>query len=283
MIKWMALLLMSVTPLFAADTPQYPQRSGNETVADYAKRTGLAPTVTLDLGDGVTWDGVLIPSGTFMMGSPKGEAKRPEEAAQEQQHKVTISKPFYMGKYELTQKQYAKIMGDNPSPVKEDDLPVSNVPPTGAQNFCDKMSQKSGRSVKLPTEAQWEYACRAGTTTAYYTGDSPADLDKTCWYGANSGGKIHPVGQKMANPWGLYDMYGNAREMVRDLYSADPQPDATDPTGPAQGDPKNHVVRGAAFSANAIGAGNCRSASRRETENLLPTGFRVMLELDGKK
>jgi len=276
----MLALSAGLSPLFAADAPQFPLANPKETVADYAKRTGLAPTVTLDLGGGVTWEGELIPAGTFVMGSPKGEA--PGDPAEEQQHKVTLTKPFYMGKYELTQKQYEKVTGTNPSPTKGDDLPVCNVPPVDAESFCDKMSALVKRSVKLPTEAQWEYACRAGTTTAYYNGDSTDGLDKIAWFGANSGNAAHPVGQKMPNAWGLYDMSGNLREIVHDFYNPAPQGDATDPTGPATGDPKNHVVRGAGFSANAIKAGNCRSASRRPTENLVATGFRVMLEVDKK-
>src|SRR5689334_4644396 len=122
---WMVGVVASVLVMLGADAAKSPQWDGKETVADYAKRAGVTPTLTLDLGDGVKWEGVLVPAGTFVMGSPKGEAKAEDEAGQEKQHKVTISKPYYMGKYEVTQKQFEKVTGANPSPTKGDDLPTS--------------------------------------------------------------------------------------------------------------------------------------------------------------
>ena len=262
--------------LRAGGAVKHPHWDGKETIADYAKRTGLEPTLTLDLGDGVKWDGVLIPAGAFIMGSPKGEAKKEEESAHEKQHKVTITQPFYLGKLELTQSQYRKVTGANPSGIQGDDLPVHNVAWKDADDFCRAATKRVGRPILLPTEAQWEYACRAGTTTAYHSGDTIADLDKVGWHGGNSGGKLRPGGQKAPNAWGVFDMHGNVREFVRDLYSAAALSDAVDPTGPTEGDPKNHVVRGGAFTANAALALNCRAATRKPTESLAITGFRVM-------
>ena len=118
---------------------------------------------------------------------------------------------------------------------------------------------------------------RGHERSAYYNGDDIAGLDQIAWFGANSERKLHPGGQKVPNAWGVYDMLGNAREFVRDLYSTAPQGDATDPTGPAEGDPKNHVVRGAAYTANAATALNCRCACRRPTEALGSTGFRIIV------
>jgi len=279
----LAALWMGARQVMAADAPQregaFPFWDGKESIADYAKRAKLEPTLTLDLGDGVKWEGVLVPAGTFVMGSPPGEAKKEHEAVIEKQHKVTLTRPFYMGKYELTQAQYQKVMGSNPSTTKGDDLPVHNLAVADAQAFCEKMSNLTHRQVNLPTEAQWEYACRAGTTTAYHSGDQISDLEKVGWFGANSGGKPHPVGQLMPNNWGIYDMHGNIREFTRDLFADAPLADATDPTGPSAGDPKNHVVRGGAYTANAALAGNCRAASRRPTEALGATGFRIMTEV----
>jgi formylglycine-generating enzyme required for sulfatase activity len=273
-----AMLLLGAVNARAADKSNpYPLWDGKEMIADYAKRAKLEPSLTLDLGGGVKWEGVLIPAGSFLMGSPKGEPKTEKEAAIENQHKVTLTQPFYMGKLELTQTQYQKTTGENPSVTKGDDLPVNNVSWQNAQDFCEKLGKQLGRDVQLPTEAQWEYACRAGTTTAYYNGNTIADLEKIAWFGANSGHKLHKGGEKDPNAWGLYDMLGNAREFVRDCYDETPKPDAVDPTGPTPGDPKNHVVRGGAYTANAEKALNCRCATRRPTEALGANGFRIIV------
>jgi formylglycine-generating enzyme required for sulfatase activity len=269
--------------LLMLGTGAYPQWDGKESSVDYAKRAGLEPTLTLDLGGGVTWEGVLIPAGSFLMGSPPGEAKTDKESALEKQHKVTLTEPFYLGKFEVTQAQYEKVMGANPSTTKGEKLPVHNLPWQDAQDFCAKLSTASHRLVQLPTEAQWEYACRAGTTTAYSSGSQIADLNKVGWHGGNSGGKPHPCGELAPNAWGVYDMHGNIREFVRDLFVEAPLEDATDPLGPKEGDPKNHVVRGAAYTANAAVALNCRAACRRPTENLGSTGFRIVVTLSGSK
>ncbi len=168
---------------------------------------------------------------------------------------------------------------DAPGFDQSDDHPVIYLSWQNAVDFCDWLSKKETKPYQLPTEAQWEYACRAGTTTPYYNGSTMADLDKIAWFNANSGGKPHPVGQKQPNAWGLYDMLGNIREFVADLYSEDAPSEAVDPTGPKTGDPSNHVVRGGAFTANAEKAGNMRAGSRRPTESLKSTGFRILVEI----
>src|SRR5881392_546252 len=121
------LLFVSAALLTGGEARTFPQWDGKESVAEYASRAKLPPTLTLDLGEGVKWEGVLIPAGSFVMGSPPGEAKTAKEAAIEKQHQVTLTRPFYMGKYELTQAQYQKVMGANPSTNKGDDLPVHNL------------------------------------------------------------------------------------------------------------------------------------------------------------
>ena len=275
-------LLISRVAAVHPPARDFPLWDGKESIADYAKRAKLEPTLTLDLG-GVKWEGLLIPAGTFVMGSPAGEAKTEKESALEKQHKVTISEPFYLGKFELTQAQYEKVTGANPSPNKGETLPVSNVSAQDAQDFCAKIGGLVKRAVQLPTEAQWEYACRAGTTTAYSSGNTMADLNKVGWHGGNSGGKPHPCGELAPNAWGVYDMHGNIREFVRDLFADAPLADGTDPAGPKEGDPKNHVVRGGAYTANAATALNCRAAVRRPTEALGATGFRIMVSVPAPK
>ena len=262
-----AILLGLGTP--AHGQGKYPAWDGKESVAEYAKRAQLEPTLAFDLGGGVKLDLVLIPAGSFVMGSPDGEAQG-EDKGKEKQHKVALTQPYYLGKFELTQAQYEKVAGKNPSQTKGDNLPVTQVTWAEAMAFCQKLGAQVKRKVALPTEAQWEHACRAGTKTTYYTGNTEADLGKAGWYGNNSDRKIHPVGEKLPNAWGLYDMHGNVRDYCLDFMAPVSGADAVDPKGPASG--TTHVVRGGAFTSNP---GVCRSAVRRPIENLMMTGFRV--------
>ena len=214
-----------------------------------------AKTISLDLGKGVKIDLVLIPSGTFMMG---GDGKDDEKPV----HKVTISKPFYIGKYEVTQEQWEAVMGNNPSNFKGPKNPVEQVSWQDCQAFLQKLNDKfasSGAKFSLPTEAQWEYACRAAGTAKYGFGDAEASLGEYAWFGGNAGFKTHPVGEKKPNGCGLYDMHGNVWEWCADWYDAGyyGQSPAEDPAGPSSG--SYRVLRG----GGCIGfASDCRSARR---------------------
>jgi formylglycine-generating enzyme required for sulfatase activity len=146
---------------------KYPLWDGKEAVAEYAKRVKLDPAITLDLGDGVKMELVLIPAGKFVMGSPKDDQSI-DDYNEGPQHEVTIGKPFYMGKFEVTQEQYEKFIKENPSRFKGARNPVEEVSWDTAQEFCKKLSEKVGRTIRLPSEAEWEYACRAGSTTPIY-------------------------------------------------------------------------------------------------------------------
>jgi formylglycine-generating enzyme required for sulfatase activity len=184
---------------------------------------------------------VLIPAGEFTMGSPENEQGRDSN---EPQHKVKITKPFYMQTTEVTQAQWKAVMGNNPSYFKGNDLPVETVSWDDAQEFIKKLSAKEGVKYRLPTEAEWEYACRAGSTTKFYFGEDESKLDEYAWYHNNSDGKTHPVGQKKPNAWGLYDMHGNVWEWCQDWYGADyyKNSPAEDPQGPASAE--SRVLRG---------------------------------------
>jgi len=169
----------------------------------------------LDLGNGVILELVKIPAGSFLMGGDpqRGSGLIPA-------HEINL-KGFLLGKYPVTQKQYQQIMGTNPSNWKGDNLPVEQVTWYQAVDFCQKLSAKTGRQVMLPSEAQWEYAARAGSYTKYFFGDSDSQLSEYAWYNTNSGGKTNPVGEKKPNPWGLYDILGNVREWCQDYWDTD--------------------------------------------------------------
>ena len=341
------LFLCSVAgSLTAGDATAYPLWDGQESVEQYARRVNLAPAQTLDLGNGVKLELVLIPAGKFVMGTPEPapinedefrkkivtgqallvlsggvvlvllamlivtairrrrlfqfslirlllvivaaggavlsgmhwrqtarrlEAARVEYAAakarfdaacneEKPAHVVTLTKPFYMGKYVVTQEQYAQLIGANPSQYIGKDNPVEQVSWNDAQTFFRKLSELTHQTVRLPTEAEWEYGCRAGTFTTYYSGDTDKDLDRVAWYDVNSKNTTHPVGQKEPNVFGLYDMHGNVFQWCEGrwdekYYSTSP---AENPEGPAQGR-SYRMLRGGYF---VDGPYRCRSAYR---------------------
>jgi formylglycine-generating enzyme required for sulfatase activity len=188
---------------------------------------------------------VFIPPGTFRMGSPSNEVDRAYYEGP--QTEVIISHGFWMGKYEVTQGEYLAVMGNNPSFFTGDtNLPVNSVSWFDATNYCATLTQGEqalGRiptncAYRLPTEAEWEYACRAWTSDRRFSyGDDPGytNLTNYAWYADNSGQTPHPVGQKLPNPWGLYDMYGNVWEWCQDWYGQYPGGIVVDPQGPGDG------------------------------------------------
>jgi formylglycine-generating enzyme required for sulfatase activity len=253
------------------------------------------PETVLDLGNNVQMRLVLIPAGKFMMGSSATEVDRSSNEGP--QHEVTISKPFYMGVFEVTQEQYEQIMGQNPSTFKGAKNPVENVSWNDAVKFCRKLSARTGKKVMLPTEARWEYACRAGTTTAFHTGDelkpgqanagfpsNPGVWDKImAWVGKFLPQKATtiqttPAGSFPPNGFGLYDMHGNVWEWCSDWYD-DSYANAKnqDPTGPDSGTIR--FPRGGGWSRDPL---YCRSAFRDWSSSGirdLNIGFRVAVDL----
>jgi formylglycine-generating enzyme required for sulfatase activity len=228
---------------------------------------------------------VLIPAGEFLMGSPESEKDRYEDEGP--QHRVRITKSFYFGQYPVTLGQFLTFYHDANYKLEMErdrkgdygyddgkesekrpwapgfengmDHPVLWVSWNDAVAFCEWLSKKEGKEYRLPTEAQWEYACRAGSTTRYYFGDSESELSDYAWYHANAGSKTHPVGEKKPNAWGLYDMQGNVWQWCADwyggeYYAASP---VDDPQGPDSGSLR--VRRGGSWRFTA---GFCRSAIR---------------------
>lgn len=227
---------------------------------------------------------VLIPKGTFMMGSPETEEGHNED---ETQHEVTIIKDYYLGVTQVIQGQYEKVMGTNPSRFQGVEIigsstnnPVDCVSWENAVEFCEKLSnlpeeKKAGRVYRLPTEAEWEYACRAGSKTAYSFGESTESLGDYAWFYDNSEIETHPVGEKKPNAWGLYDMHGNVWEWCSDWYGKYPKGAVSDPVGPREG--SFRVFRGGSWSFEAA---SCRSALRNWFDPSFrfdDGGFRVAL------
>lgn len=303
-----ALLLLATIPALSGEAVcRYPLWDGQESNAAYSKRSGLEPTKTLDLGNGVKLELVLIPAGKFVMGTPEPRSfwlaggvltvsslalllvlaflvvtrcRRRRSRLQfslstaivissllgvalyggvgcwqamdssdnyyyweSPAHEVTISAPFYLGKLEVTQKQYQQVMGEALSDVGEKDLPMVGVTWDDAVDFCKKLSKNPGRSVRLPTEAEWEYAYRTGMK--HTLRDSFRILDQFGWYWYNSGGRIHPGGEKDENRHGIRDMPGNVWEWCEDWngdYVGEAQ---VDPRGPVCG--KERIIRGGSF------------------------------------
>ena len=255
----------------------FDEREVKRRQQETAEALGLPVEIEVDSPKGVKMAFVLIPAGEFMMGD---QSAKPI-------HKVALTKPFYLGKYQVTQAQWSAVMGQNPSDFKGDQNPVERVSWNDCQEFIKKLnasvgsarfSASSGTSAEravfgpeaqtrrdarttslsfgLPTEAQWEYACRAGSDKAYCFGEPESELREYAWFDGNSGRKTHPVGTKKPNGWGLYDMHGNVWEWCEDWYGDYRDREVVDPTGP---EGSRRVYRGGSWSRSA---GRCRSAYR---------------------
>jgi formylglycine-generating enzyme required for sulfatase activity len=310
-----AIALLGSQPFaFTADAPvanSVPSNTNNTPAMAIAGET--TKETTIDLG-GVKMEMLSIPAGEFLMGADKGQP------CEKPVHKVTISKPFYMGKYPVTVGQFRAFVdatkhktqqeswgkqvtwrnpflpkGTNPPIVfvQGDNYPVVWVAWNDTQEFCKWASKTTKRTVRLSTEAEYEYACRAGTTTRYYSGDTMEDLNRIGWHEYDNIPQTihwettHPVGQKEPNQFGLYDMDGNVWQWCQDLFSDTyyAESPAIDPQGPAvghsehKGSEKDHVFRGA-----TIGHGEGGSASRRSGKySSFHLGFRVVVECGPQK
>jgi formylglycine-generating enzyme required for sulfatase activity len=223
---------------------------------------------TVDLGGGVNLEMVLLPAAKFIMG-----VKAPGPQSKDNpQHEVTITKPFYIGKYEVTQEQWQAVMGSNPSEPKGPKLPVTNVSWDDCQVFIKKLNEKSKGGYRLPTDAEWEYACRGGTQTAFAFGDTITQAQANFGYG--NAGKVVAVGSYKPNAFGLYDMHGNVWEWCQDWNAPLTDKAVTDPTGPATG--KDRILRGGCFYDDP--GGGVSSTFRYEFEPNFGTiyfGFRL--------
>jgi len=241
---WVALLLLGLAGREAEAEPPpavalFNGRQAKALQKTWADKLGVPVQITNPIGMKLN----PIPPGEFMMGSPASEEGR---GSDETQHRVKITKPFYLSAHEVTQAQYERVMGNNPSSSKGDTKPVEKVSWHDAVAFCGKLSEREGVEYRLPTEAEWEYACRAGTSTAYSFGDDASGLGEYAWYRDNSSGTTHPVGEKLPNAWGLYDMHGNVFEWCQDWYGPyESLQVVSDPAGAVSGN--RRVLRGGAL------------------------------------
>ena len=214
---------------------------------------------------------VSLPAGKFLMGSSESNYEKP-------QHQVKVNS-FAIGKYPITQAQYQAVMGNNPSHFKNNPQnPVENVSWNDAQAFCQKLSQITGKTYRLPTEAEWEYACRAGATTRYYFGDNDNQLGDYAWHKGNSQDKTHPVGQKKPNAWGLYDMSGNVYEWCEDNWHDSYENAPRDGSAWLIKDNDFYIVRGGSWVSYP---NYCRSAFRFVNNRRVDgsnNGFRVVCD-----
>jgi formylglycine-generating enzyme required for sulfatase activity len=234
----------------------------------------------------------LIKPGTYLMGSPNNETGRWNEEGPV--HEVEISKAFYMGVYPATRGQFAVFVNDDGNQTSNawrnpfasikynqtDGDPVVNVSVYDAMKFCTWLSKREDKNYYLPTEAEWEYACRAGTKTAYYFGANAKPLDDHAWHAGNAGGHTHPAGEKQPNPWGLYDMYGNVWQWCADGHGPYQGGHIKDPN--SNMDPNKHIARGASWINDAR---CCRSAVRNIADPATRFsfgGFRVVLRVPVK-
>ncbi len=231
------------------------------------RKTKGAKEESIDLGKGIKLQIVLILAGKFQMGSDPTDEDHNED---ETKYEATISRPFYLGKYQTTQAQWEVVMGYNPSKIKGPDLPVTNVSWDDCQRFIKNLNTDSEEVFRLPTEAEWEFACRAGTKTAFSFGDKITSVDANCDYKIR---KPVAVGSYEPNAFGLYDMHGNVSEWCNDWYGIYPKVRAVDPQGPANG--KDRVIRGGSF---CVKASSVRSALRNSGAPDLQShdlGFRI--------
>lgn len=242
-------------------------------------------TKTIMLPEEVPLELVWIPPGSFLMGSPEDEQARYD--FESPQHEVTITEGFWMSKYEITQLQWLTIMGNNPSSFKGDNRPVEMVSWNdirGTEGYLEQLNEKHpGYNFRLPSEAEWEYAYRAGTTTRFYWGDdlNHTQIDDYAWYEENSGGETHEVGQKLPNAWGLYDMAGNVWEWCEDDWHWD-YLDAPNDGSPWVRSPRGspRLLRGGSWDSHP---NLCRAADRRyysQVSRYFIFGFRVVFALD---
>jgi len=275
-------VLVSVIALIALymvdDQPNVAQPQDSETLMQEPNRE-----LKVRLNDGSFLELILVKPGTFNMGFVTPKRLRNSDLSPA--HLVTITKPYWIGKYEVTQRQWLAIMEYNNSQFKNKDNPANSMFWKEAQEFIKRLNEQTDLTFRLPTEAEWEYACRAGNENDLNSykkisdkGEFEIELDKVAWYSRNSERRVHPVGQKQPNAWGIFDMHGNVAEWCGDYFGKYPLQHLYDPTGPDSGD--TYVIRGGDYSSRSD---YCRASYRLcadGTYRWRTAGFRVAASYD---
>ncbi|MBW1902000.1 MAG: formylglycine-generating enzyme family protein [Deltaproteobacteria bacterium] len=278
-----SMLIFSVITVLCARFSTVSAQDNLTPVEDSVQGGGSHRSAVIYVIPSVNYKMIHVPPRTFLMGSPSTEKGRYDD---EEQHPVTLTNGFYIGVTEVTQGQWKKIMGNNPSHFKEcgDNCPVEQVTWSMCREFIMTLNRKEKtRRYRLPTEAEWEYACRAGSSLAFANGDiteikcgHDPNLDKIGWYCGNTGVKTQEVAKKIPNPWGLYDMHGNAWEWCQDRYDRYRPGHTVDPEGPDSG--ASRIFRGGGWG---LSSRTCRSAFRDKYDPTLKCrflGFRLVRE-----
>ncbi|MDR2352057.1 MAG: formylglycine-generating enzyme family protein [Deltaproteobacteria bacterium] len=277
-ILFQILLLTLASTLYADDIGEAPL--GQERSRSLSKTQ--ANTSSKNYVNSIGMNFVLVKAGSFLMGA--GVFDKDVFDHELPQHKVTISKPIYVGATEVTQAQWQELMGTNPSHFINPLNPVEQVSFQDAESFIEKLNLKEGtKAYRLPTEAEWEYFARAGTNSPYFFGDADESLSEYAWYQQNSKNQTHPAGSLAANPWGLFDIYGNVAEMLSDWFSLDyyEMSPGIDPTGPESG--SERVLRGGSFDNTSFGNRSSYRDHYRPDYRGNIIGFRVIMDVgDGE-
>ena len=286
------ILLLLEAPLSAADGTQrnggaasrpevykvwpFEKREASSRQDETAKVLGVPKELSLDLKDKITIRFVLIPAGKFCMGAPANRIGGANEAAA--QKDTCVPKPYYIGKYLVTQEQYEVVMGKNPSRFKGSTRPVDSVTWDEAATFCVKVSETTGKKIRLPNEVEWEYACRAGTSEEFEFSNDEAALGDFGWYDPNSGKETHPVGQKKPNAFGLYDMHGNVWEWCSDIFPF-PEGNILYTKGDKQLNRTPHVIRGGSCLCDAKVCSSSFRDAIAAANRYCDLGFRIVCEV----
>ncbi|MDE6112599.1 MAG: formylglycine-generating enzyme family protein [Bacteroidales bacterium] len=268
------------------DEPEQPKQEQEPPVQPTTPGTFNTPKDYVDTAFGMTLSMVYVEGGTFQMGATE-EQGDDALAAERPVHEVTLN-DYYIGKFEVTQAQWASVMGTTLSDILNeygftpygvgDDFPMYDISWTDAYIFCERMTKRTGKTYRLPTEAEWEYAARGGQKAdkTKYAGSN--DIDEVAWYRANSDTLAHPVGQKKPNGLGLYDMSGNVGEWCGDLFDGYPSEPQDNPTGPVSVQAKERVVRGGYWDGEANSARVSFRGKYYPSYRAFSRGFRVVCE-----